>query len=116
MKFINKIIDFLLSLLGGISKDQYDSVTFQYNIQRDLVNYSRARIEYLENELKLEREDRKSLQELIYKRFGLIESAETAREAENISPIRTSPRRWSQLKTAMERDDHERVSQDAKVS
>jgi membrane-bound lytic murein transglycosylase MltF len=92
---LSKLIEFL----GGVPKFEYDRAN--------------ARVEYLEIELKLAHEERKFLQDLIFKRFGIIAESNNQDEAENINPIRTSPRRWSQIKTAMERDDRERIKNSA---
>jgi hypothetical protein len=103
------VLNAIIRFLGGFSFQEYEALNSEYNNQRDLVSQYRAREERLENELKAEREERKFLQDLIFKRFGVIVSEGEPQSEENFQPIKTSPKRWSQLKNAMEEDDRMRV-------
>jgi hypothetical protein len=103
------MINWLIKFLGGVLREDNALLIVEYNAQRDLVSSYRARVDYLEKELALEREERKSLQNIIYKKFGVIVPDEISQSQEELQPVRTSPRRWSDLKGALERDDRERV-------
>lgn len=104
------IIDRFIKFLGLFTNKEYSLINLEYNNQRDLVSFYRARVDYLEKELSSQNEERKFLQDLIFKRFGVVVSEENPQSEETFQPIKTSPRRWSDLKIAMERDDRERVN------
>lgn len=103
------IVDRIIKFLGGFTNSEQSVLESEYNHQRDQVQQSRARIEYLEKELAFEREERKYLQELIFTKFGITPSKEDPQNEEELKPIRTSPQRWSGLKNRLEKDDIQRV-------
>lgn len=112
------LVDKIIKLLGGVSHEEYSLLNIQYESQRIIVEQYRAREVILTEEIKSEREERKQLQEIIFKNYGVIHSENTSQIEESIQPIRTSPRRWSGLKSSLEKDDRDRVrgNSDAKVS
>ena len=117
MSLINWLIHFLggftkeeYALLGGSTKKEYALLTKEYENQRDSRIQNRARVEFLEAELKIEREDRKYIQDIFYKKLGIIASEEIIHEdQENLQPISNGPQRWSNLKARLEKDDNERL-------
>lgn len=113
-----QIIDRIIKFLGGFTKEEYSLLNIEYISQRDLVSSYRARQDSILEELKEERKERKFLQDLIFKKFGITISEDSSKEETSFQPVKTSPRRWSDLKSAMEQDDRNRVKgySDAKVS
>lgn len=104
-------INWLIHLLGGWTREEYDFLEKQFNNHREIVTNYRAREERLFNEIKQEREDRKFLQDILFKKFGIIDPPERLPEKlEEYKPI-NSKQRWSNLKSRLERDDWERVRQ-----
>ena len=105
-----QIINRLIKLLGGVTADQYHLFEEEEISQRELVIAYRAREERLFNELKMEREVRKFLQDVIFKKFGIIASdLSEVEEAPDLQPVNFGIQRWSNLKNRLERDDAERV-------
>jgi hypothetical protein len=105
------MINWLIKFLGGFTKEQVTLLEKEYEHQRELQLTNRARVEYLEKELSQEREERKFLQETIYKKFGFITPEEVLNQSqEQFQPISTGPTRWSGLKNRLEQDDRQRVT------
>lgn len=104
------MFSWLIELLGCVTRESYNLLNTEYLNQRDLVAHYRAREESLLNELAQERNERKFIQDLLFKKVGIIhENENISEDNESLQPVRTSPRRWSQLKSAMEQDDLNRV-------
>lgn len=113
------MINWLIHLFSGATKEEYMLLNSEYNNQRELVNIFRARFDYIESELKEEREERKQLQSIIFKNYGVTHSAETGVISETeLKPINNGSQRWSNLRSRLEQDDRERLKgfSDAKVS
>ena len=105
------MINWLIELLGGFTADQYHLFEKEYDNQREIIVTYRARQERLLNELKTERDERKFLQDIIFKKFGIINSDTyvTTEKDPNLQPVNFGTQRWSNLKNRLERDDAERV-------
>ena len=104
------LINWLIHFLGGFSKEEYTLLTKEYEIQRDSRIQIQAHVYLLETELRTEREDRKYLQDIFYKRLGIITSEEIVHEdQENLQPVSNGSQRWSNLKARLEKDDNERL-------
>lgn len=102
--------NFLIHLLSGYTKGEYAFINKEYENQRERVSDYRARVEHLIESLNAANAERKELQDLIFKRFGVIQGEPTPEEKlEELQPIGTSKQRWSTLKTRMEIDDRKRV-------
>jgi len=105
----NKLNDLLGNDLKE-SEEKYKLLNIEYNQQHDLVVTYRAREEELNKRFQEEVFERKRLQEIIFKKFGIIEPEESEQSSPTtFRPMNTAPRRWSQLKNSMEKDDFERV-------
>lgn len=104
------IIERLIKFLGGFTKNEYSLIEKEYDNQYEIVSGYRAREESILSLLREESKERKFLQDLILKKSGMIAPEETPQTEEIFQPIRTSPRRWSGLKEALEKDDRERVT------
>lgn len=100
----------LILLLGGVLKIEYSLLKVEYDGQRDLTISQRRQISDLEQRVNEEREERKRLQDLIFHKFGIVEEPYVGEMKEELEPIKTSPRNWSHLKVAMERDDLARAN------
>ena len=107
------MINWLIKLLYGYTDKEYSLLETEYDNQRELVVAYRARVEFLENELNAERAERKQLQELIFKRFGISYSDETECGTINepLQPINSGSRRWSNLRSRLEKDDQMRMKE-----
>ena len=104
------LINWLIHFLGGYTKEEYALLSAAHDYQRDLTIQNRARVELLETEMKIEREDRKYLQDIFYKKLGIITSEEIVHEdQENLQPVSNGSQRWSNLKARLEKDDNERL-------
>jgi hypothetical protein len=100
------MLNWLIELIGGRTEEEYLLLTKEYDSQRDLVIQHRAREEYLMNELKNEKEDKKFLQNILFKRFGIIDPPEgNVQEQEQLQPVSSGTQRWSNLRARLERDD-----------
>lgn len=104
------IINWLIHFLGGFTKEEFTLLNKEYENQRALGIQSRAREEFLTNELKLEREERKILQDLIFKKCGVI-TPDNLNDAppESLQPVSNGSQRWSNLKVRLEKDDLQRM-------
>jgi hypothetical protein len=102
---LNRIIKFL----GGYTKQEFSDLTKEYNIQRDLVTEFRAREVSLNNWLREEIADRKEIQKIIFKKFNILPEENNDSSFEDYQPIKSSSRRWSGLRSDLERDDRARV-------
>jgi len=101
----------LLKFLGLFTTQEYTLLNLEYNTQRDLVNLYRTRVDELEKSLAEEKTERKFLQDLIFKRFGVLipEDSLDQSQTENLKPISNGPTRWSTLRNRLEQDDRQRV-------
>jgi hypothetical protein len=100
----------LIHLFKGATKEEYLQLNIEYNAQREFTSIYRARVDSLEAQLLAERTERKFLQDLIFKRFGVLISEDSPQEqGENLRPISNGPTRWSSLRNKLEQDDHQRV-------
>jgi|ERR1035441_1185893 hypothetical protein len=100
------MLNWIIKFLGGFTNYEYSLLGNENNQQRELISSYRAREEFLTNELKLEREDRKFLQDIIYKKFGVIASSEpSVTEETDLQPINSGTQSWFNLRNRMERDD-----------
>jgi hypothetical protein len=107
---INKIIKFL----GGFTLLEHSLLNKEYESQREFNVQNRARVEFLEQRLSEAETERKFLQDLIFKKFGVLPSIETGEaQQENLQPLSNGAQSWSNLRTRMERDDRERVKMNA---
>ncbi len=106
------IINWLIKFLGGFTSEEFHSLEHEFNSQRELGIQSRVRVDFLERELKSEREERKQLQEIIFKKFGIIASEEVnSQEEPELQPVSNGSQRWSNLRARLEKDDSERFKQ-----
>jgi hypothetical protein len=104
--------DKLIRFLGGRTEEEYLLLTKEYDSQRELVITYRAREERLIDDLKEERTERKQLQELIFKRFGISYSEDEnscGQISENLQPVSNGSQRWSNLRARLEKDDSLRM-------
>ena len=109
MGIINRIVLFF----GGFTEEKYHELEIEYINQRELVVIYRAGVEFLEKELNAEKAERKQLQELIFKRFGISYSDETECGTINepLQPINSGSQRWSNLRSRLEKDDQMRMKE-----
>jgi hypothetical protein len=108
------MIDSIIKFLGGFTKFEYSLLENEHIQQRQLIAANRARVEFLEQRLSETETERKFLQDLIFKKFGILPSIETDEaQQENLQPLSNGAQSWSNLRTRMERDDRERVKTNA---
>lgn len=104
------VFNWLVQFFGGFTKEEFVSLEKEYNSQRDLVNSYRAREEQIISQLNEEKEERKRLQEIIFKKFNVLPEENSEISSQEIfQPINTGKRRWSDLKSRLEQDDLQRV-------
>jgi hypothetical protein len=107
-------MNWLIHLLKGITKEEHNLLNIEYLQQRDLVTDYRAREDRLLKELELERSERKELQQIIFKNFGVVFNDEskpfTQADYDQLKPISNGPQRWSNVKNRMEKDDRARAN------
>jgi hypothetical protein len=102
--------NWLIHFFKGATKEEYLQLNTEYNAQREFALIYRARVDSLEAQLLAERTERKFLQDLIFKRFGVLISENSPEtNQENLRPISNGPTRWSSMKSRLEADDHARV-------
>jgi hypothetical protein len=103
--------NWLIKLLGGISREDYSLLKLEYQSQRDLTTALRKGEEDLLKILHEIKEERNRLQEIIFKNYGVVTSEEKEFNGtdKELQPIRTSPQRWSALKGKLESDDRARA-------
>jgi hypothetical protein len=103
--------DWLIKFLKARTNEEYLLLNAEYNAQREFTSLYRARVDSLEAQVLAERAERRFLQDLIFKRFGVTISEDSpAVQEENLKPIGTSPQRWSSLRGRLEKDDRQRVT------
>ena len=105
------MVDKIIKLLGGYTKLEYHLTDKEYSQQYHLVQILRERESQLLKQFEQEKQERQRLQEIIFKKFNILpeENSSSIQDDPELKPIKTSPRRWSELRTAMEQDDRERV-------
>lgn len=113
---VNEIIRFL----GGVTKEDFNFLNSQYISQRSHNEELRARVRFLEERNFELHDEKKAIQEILYRKVGLINSPEETSELSDLQPIQIGSTRWGKLKGKMERDDLMRVKSqggtDAKIS
>ena len=104
------MLDKLIRLLNGVTSEDYNLINSQYIQQRELSNTLRNSNDFLMKEILHEREERKQLQELLFKAYGVVTSSpESSQVNSDMKPITLTKERWSSLKGRMEQDDRKRV-------
>lgn len=109
--------DKLIKLLGGITPNDHTLLINEYEAQRSLCDVLRKENEFLTKRVQEEVSERKSLQEIIFKNYGVVaQELPSPGIDKELTPINTGRARWSNLKVALEKDDRKRVKAESKSS
>ena len=101
--------DRIIKFLGGVSRADYLLLNSEYNSQREMTSYLRARNEELIKSLENEITERKNLQNLLFVKAGIIQNETIFTDSIDHDPIRVAPRNVRQTMRDMEINDRLRA-------
>ena len=104
--------DKLISLLGGISLNEYKFLEKQLGMMRSQSIAISSNNEYLKETIRLKDERICYLEEIIFREHGIVdpENSQTSQQQENLRPINTKPRSIFATMRAMQKDDRLRAA------
>jgi hypothetical protein len=105
----------LIHFLNGVTQEEYSLLRTEYQNQRDLAIILRRSEDELHKLLGEEKAERLKLQEIIFRRFGVVFNEEAQTEQEEFKPISSGTQRITNIMRAMEQDDRKRVKENGKA-
>ena len=105
------MFNWLIHFLGGFTREEYDLINLEFTSQHELAAIYRAREESILKDIEEHKNETKFLQNILFKRFGVIDSPVTDNQTqEEFKPLVNGPSRWSSLKAKLEKDDMARAN------